>query len=296
MFRFVLLILFVYSFAHAKIYDCFPFFNELELLDVRLHELDSVVDYFVLVEADKTFQGKDKPLHFEENKERFEPFLHKIIHIVISNMPKGDCWKREIYQRNSIMRGLVDADPDDIIMVSDVDEIPKAIAVEEMSRLFAQDPDSVVLFIQKAYAYYINLGKNPLFERTWTYCIQLKNLAPPGRGSKWYRRNKVYPPNFYRWSNVEAFPPHLKCERIKDGGWHFTCLGGPSKVFEKLQAWSHWDRDKDRIKSVEDVEKRIKKEILPQTFVYEVDETYPQYILDNIDYFDELGWIIKKTD
>ena len=121
-------------------------------------------------------------------------------------------------------------------------------------------------------------------------------MAPPGRSPKWYRKKKVYPPNFYRWSNVEAFPPHLKCKRIKDGGWHFRSLGGADKVFEKLQAWSHWDRDKDQIKSVEDVEKRIEEEILPQTFIYEVDETYPQYILDNIDYFDELGWIIKKTD
>jgi hypothetical protein len=107
------------------IYDCFPFFNELELLEVRLHELDGLVDKFVLVEATKTFPGHPKPLHFADNRERFSAFADKIIHVVVEDMPGGDGprdhWVRDRFQRNAIGRGLLNCQPDDVIMVSDMD-------------------------------------------------------------------------------------------------------------------------------------------------------------------------------
>src|SRR3954464_1583382 len=91
------------------IYDCFTFFNELDLLEIRLNELDPVVDKFVLVEATKTHQGKDKPLYFLENKARYEKFLAKIIHVVVNEYPDYEgksAWLLEHHQRNMIIEGL----------------------------------------------------------------------------------------------------------------------------------------------------------------------------------------------
>ena len=123
-----------------RIYDCFTFYNELDLLEIRLNELDPIVDHFVLCEAPVTFKGKPKPLLFKENRERFERFLPKIAHIVVDDMPTGPdkksvYWQRQTFQRNAIRRGLGDADADDFIILSDLDEIPRATAVESGSRV-----------------------------------------------------------------------------------------------------------------------------------------------------------------
>ena len=114
-----------------KIYDCFTFYNELDLLDVRLAELYNHVDYFVIVEANTTFTNRSKPFYFNENKERYSKYFDKIIHVKVEDMPNNvDPWANEEFQRNQIMRGLTDATETDIIMVSDVDEIPRASAVD----------------------------------------------------------------------------------------------------------------------------------------------------------------------
>jgi beta-1,4-mannosyl-glycoprotein beta-1,4-N-acetylglucosaminyltransferase len=118
-----------------KIYDCFLFFNELDLLEIRLNVLNDYVDYFVLVEATKTFSNKNKKLYYAENTERFSSFNHKIIHIVVDEHPEfknkkdavGDVWEYEVYQRNQIIKGLEKADDNDVVMISDVDEIPNPL-------------------------------------------------------------------------------------------------------------------------------------------------------------------------
>ncbi len=110
------------------IFDCFTFFNELDILELRFDILDPVVDYFVLVEATKTHHGEEKRLYFHENRERYKKYEEKIIYVLVEDTPeyKGECDMGIVnYLRNSIMRGLVDkARPDDYILVSDVDEIP----------------------------------------------------------------------------------------------------------------------------------------------------------------------------
>jgi hypothetical protein len=112
------------------IYDCFPFFNELDLLEIRLMELDPVVDRFVLAEAPVTHAGREKPLFFAENAKRFAKWRRKIVHVVVDDMPTGsDPWERENHQRNAIVRGLAKAVPNDGVIISDADEIPSADAV-----------------------------------------------------------------------------------------------------------------------------------------------------------------------
>ena len=107
-----------------KVYDCFLFYNELELLDMRLHEMYEHVDKFVLVEACETFRGKPKPFYYAENKHLFEKFADKIIHVQITEpLQTDDPWIRERHQRAQAALGLKESQPDDIVFISDLDEI-----------------------------------------------------------------------------------------------------------------------------------------------------------------------------
>jgi beta-1,4-mannosyl-glycoprotein beta-1,4-N-acetylglucosaminyltransferase len=108
-------------------YDSFVFFNELDLLEIRLAELSPVVDRFVIVESTRTFTGAEKPLWFWENRSSFAEFAERIVHVVVDDMPDGvDAWARERHQRNCIARGLQSCSDSDYILISDVDEIPRS--------------------------------------------------------------------------------------------------------------------------------------------------------------------------
>src|SRR5690242_8981156 len=117
--------------SHAKIYDCFLFYNEIELLKMRLEELNAAVDYFVLVESVETHKGDLKPLHFKENQHLFAEYLNKIIHIVVDERHPEltGLWEKENYHRNCISRGLKQCHPSDIILLSDLDEIPRVESI-----------------------------------------------------------------------------------------------------------------------------------------------------------------------
>src|SRR3989338_10201209 len=109
------LLLIITTIAQSKIYDCFSFFNEVELLKVRLDELYDSVDYFVLVESVETHRGNPKTLYFSENKHLFQPYLDKIIHIVLDEYhPEMGLWTREHHQRESIKNGLTHCTDEDI--------------------------------------------------------------------------------------------------------------------------------------------------------------------------------------
>lgn len=115
------------------VYDCFLFFNELELLELRLHELADVVDRFVIVEATHTHTGLPKPLHFAENRHRFRKFKERILHVVVrEHFPRMRPGKFADYQRDAVRQALADCRPDDIILFSDVDEIPCPDKVREI--------------------------------------------------------------------------------------------------------------------------------------------------------------------
>ena len=122
------------------IIDCFPFFNELDVLELRLNILDEVVDKFILVEASKTQTKLDKPFYFEENKNRYSKFLDKIIHVKIEDYPKEDGWAMENFQRNCIQLGLekLNLTINDIIAISDVDEIWDPLVIKNLDNLLDQ--------------------------------------------------------------------------------------------------------------------------------------------------------------
>jgi beta-1,4-mannosyl-glycoprotein beta-1,4-N-acetylglucosaminyltransferase len=107
-----------------KVYDCFTFFNELDLLELRLSECYDSADYFVIAEANKTFSGNDKRFILEDNWDRYKAFHDKIIYIKVEDMPEGpNAWAREYHQRNALIRGLSSASDNDVVALTDCDEV-----------------------------------------------------------------------------------------------------------------------------------------------------------------------------
>jgi beta-1,4-mannosyl-glycoprotein beta-1,4-N-acetylglucosaminyltransferase len=188
-----------------KIYDCFMFFAEFEILELRLQELNDSVDYFVLTESNKTHALRPKPLYFKENNHRFEPYRKKIIYIENLDTNKySGVWSKENADRNSLSRGLVNADQEDIIMISDVDEIP------DISNLDLGSVSKPITLDMEYYNYYVNCRKN-----RWWPGTTLHRFSH-GRDPQWYRDNRV------------EFP------RVQNG-WHYSYLGGFDRIKEKLR-------------------------------------------------------------
>lgn len=235
----------------SKIYDCFTFFNELDILELRLEILYPYVDKFVLVEMDKTFSGKDKPFYFEENKKRYRKYLDKIIHIKVDNPPKLNSffnskifrflsrikifsviinrldlgkWKIQNFQRNQIIRGLDKCKDEDIIFVSDVDEIPNPKKFKLMKKYFNRESKRIG-FEQELYFFYLN-GLCNKKHRGGTKCCSyrfLKNVL------------KNQPQKIRIRKNIFLSHNYSDVKMIKDGGWHFTYLGGTGKISEKIK-------------------------------------------------------------
>ena len=138
------------------VYDCIPFFNELDILNLRLHILDPYVDKFIIEEATVTFSGEPKELCFEKNKELFAPFLSKIEYIVVDNSPVDvTTHERDKFQKNALERGLSDASPEDVILLSDVDEIPNPEVLKEIIHHF--DKDKIYHLAQRMFYCYLNM-------------------------------------------------------------------------------------------------------------------------------------------
>src|SRR5690606_38718308 len=148
-FIFFFLAVFGGCFGSPKIYDAVIFFNELELLKIRFEELYDVVDHFVVVEGSLTFTGNQKPLYFAENRHLFSRFEDKIIYVLVEDFPPAtsdpqrDSWTREIHQRNGIIRGLCNCADEDVIIISDTDEIPRREVIASLppmkNRIFNLD-------------------------------------------------------------------------------------------------------------------------------------------------------------
>lgn len=276
------------------IWDCFQFFNELDLLEIRLHELGDIVDQFVLVEADKTHTGRSKPCSYWEHRDRFWQFQDKITYICVEDMPitkaeieatltsqdrhwieskyqMEDNWVRERFQRNAIMRALEHADPEDIIIISDADEIVRASALQEALPNLCEGSNAVE---QTLNTYYIN----------W----QCTNM--PWWGSKIIKRKFLV---------GETTPSEVRfhtpaCKYIYNGGWHFGFLGGTEQIQRKLAAYAH--QEFNTPETFQAIEGRLhaKVDAIGRLYQYKtvpIDEHFPQYLRDNLDKFD---WMIYK--
>lgn len=281
------------------IYDCFTFFNELDLLEIRLNVLKDVVDKFVLVEADRTFTNRPKRLFFEENKSRFAEFSDRIIHVKVTDHPPfKTAWHYESHQRNAIARGLIGAMPNDVVLVSDVDEIPNPEAVRRYA-----GTHGMVTFQQAYYAYYLNFRN--VRRRRWRFAkmVSYADFLHGFDGVE-VMHNEHLPEEVNEGTTaskirMRVLPKSRGGETVaRDGGWHFTSLGGAAALAEKMRSFSHQEYNPGEANISEaKLEDLIEQGNGPfwkmNCFAVPIDESFPEYIRDNQDRYAHL--IFKIT-
>ena len=226
------------------IIDCFTFFNELDLLEVRLAEMSPAVDKFVLAEAPFTFQGQPKPLIFAENRPRFRRFLSRINHTIVEDIPtRTDAWSRERHQRNALRRALAEVPPDATILISDVDEILRPSAIIEASRRQA-----FCFFELDLRLYYLDLRSVP-----W-----IKAYAAP----KYYidAMEDLTTPRFEERDYLRAQGMNPEMHELADAGWHLSWTGGIDRILTKLNAFSHTEPEFARWKDDQRLREAMSKE------------------------------------
>lgn len=269
-----------------RVYDCVIYLDEDLLLNLRFNILNNFVDYFVIVEANKTWQNNKKKFNFNINK--FKKFSDKIIYVKVEDMPNGENpWLRENFQRNCITRGLSLANNDDLIIISDADEIP--------------NPEKITKFdLRKKYG---------VFEQEqYYYKLNLFNLSyPVWRGSKACVKKYLKSPQWLRGLKIKK-RPFWRIDKmnlnysIKNGGWHFCNLKTPSQLLFKYRNLCEYKDNYVFFNKIDEnfldekvIEKNIRnqKDIIGRNDIYkkkEIDSSYPQYIINNILRFKD--WII----
>jgi beta-1,4-mannosyl-glycoprotein beta-1,4-N-acetylglucosaminyltransferase len=293
-----------------KIYDGFLFFNELDLLDIRLNTLNNVVDYFILVESSVTHAGDAKPFIFEENKGKFTNFLDKIIHIKVTDTPDDfsttpqffqdnsdgeflkNVWSyinttknfdrftqqnfgRDFFQKECIKRGMINASPSDILIASDLDEIPNPEIIDRLDEFFEEG--ELYTFNQTMYCYYFNLLRSSHINNSPNN-REITHIWKGSRIGDWATLKNC------SLNEVRSQNNH----DIMDGGWHFSYMGGLDRVKQKIKASSAQEWNTATV--INNLEQNLKEE---KDVIYrgdyltrvDIDDTYPQYFLDNLHKF-----------
>ena len=229
-----------------KIFDCFMYFDEEVILDLRLNILNQHVDYFVIVESSFNHKGDKRRLRFDITK--FKKFENKIIYLVFDNEPKKiekifqsnsedeksrkfilNAIQREKGQRNFILKGLNNASDNDLILISDVDEIPN---LENIN--FDKIKAKIFIFKQHMFYYKFNL-KLPNLIWSGTKACKKKYLKSP----QWLRNIKDKKYSYYRLDAYFSEKKHINVKLIDDGGWHFTNIKTAKEIEHKLKSYLH---------------------------------------------------------
>lgn len=229
-----------------KIIDCFLLYNEIQMLQYRLRILSEIVDYFVIVESKHSFVGKEKEIYFHKNKELFDEYSDKIIYILVDDFPyqypninisKGEQWKNEIFQRNSIKRGIdkiqLDLNDEDVILVSDLDEIP--------------DPATLTKIKNNE----IQISYNSLLMDNYCYKLNLKQAG------KW---------SFPKAISYKCYKTIISCDTIRrigyavgieNGGWHLSYFGDQYFIQNKIRNFSHQELNIEKNTNEENIQKYL---------------------------------------
>lgn len=275
------------------VYDCIPFFNELDILKLRLHILAPLVDKFIIEEATVTFSGEPKELCFEKNKELFAEFLPKIEYIIVDNSPKElSTHLRDKFQKNALISGLADATNEDIILLSDVDEIPNPKVLADIIANF--DSDKVYHLAQRMFYCFLNMEEvsGKLLSITGEF---------PGVTRKQWLGTKIFSKKSIPTDGIiemrEASTTASNAVRVAEGGWHFGYMGNTKnasvadRIGTKVVAAAHQEyNDEDILAEAKD------RLILGQDMFgreaafrrVEVDESYPTYLLEHIEEYQYL--------
>jgi len=248
-----------------KIYDCFMYFDEEVVADVRLNTLNEFVDYFVIVESKFTHKGDQRELKF--NIKKFEKFKDKIIYLVYDREPNEiqkvlnedskiekdtkyilNAAYRENGQRNHIQKGLTNAEENDLILISDVDEIPN------LSKLnFDKVKEKIILFKQDMFYYKFNLHL-PNLIWTGTKGCKKKDLINP----QWLRNIKDRKYSFFRVDTFFSKIKYISIKIVNNGGWHFSNIKTPKEIEHKLRSYLHHREFDEQPLSVDEIDKIIK--------------------------------------
>lgn len=283
------------------VYDCFQFFNELDILKLRMHVLNDIVDKFVVSESTVTFSGDPKPLYFQENQEMFAEFKEKIIHRVVDDTPMDtNAFMRDSHQKCAVARGLAGAKDDDVVIFSDVDEIPNPEAVKWVLKHF--DDGKIYALAQRNFYCYLDMEETS--GNLLSITGEFEGFA--GTDRKWlgtkickYSMLKTYTTEQLR----DKEQKHLMV-RVPEGGWHFSYMGGgknesvEARVKYKIKSAAHQEYNnrstlskvKRNIKNHQDILGRESRfEIVP------VDETFPVYLREHLEEYRYLMYPEKKS-
>ncbi len=277
------------------IYDCFMFFNELDLLEIRLNILDKFVDKFVIVESTFTHSNKIKKLYFKENKDRFEKFNNKIIYLIKDTYNIKETqqhllslgvkhnesihsytWLTEIEHRNYISNGLENCNNDDIILISDIDEIPD---FDRINNYFNNNLNNIkddIIYDCEGLMFYYYL--NVIMNQKWvnTKIVRYSTMI----------NNNLRP------SDVARYSGNLQRNKIENCGWHFSYLGGPEQIKFKLESFMHQEMLNNRIIDINNIRNNLNNLQDPLHRSYYKYEKIninilPEYIIDNKDKYKE---------
>ncbi len=243
--------------TNRKIIDSFIFFNELSTLNLRLHELNEYVDYFIIVEAPLTHSGNKKPLYYDDNKEYFKPFADKIIHHIVDDVPqKAKSWRKLFQHRNAIefhqrlsqieaVSRIPDIRPTDIILTSDADEIPNPKYLKP--ELF--DDETIFIFNQRFFFYDFTC-ENP---HGWAGTMS----APYGIFVD-LDLNRMRKTKNRKGDERVVYTPE-QVSRDHHAGWHCSCFGGVDRLVHKIESYAHQRYNQPKYKNKERIEQLIRE-------------------------------------
>jgi hypothetical protein len=271
-----------------KTYDCFTFFNELDLAEIRFKTLWDSVDYFVVAEANLSHSGKPKEFTFENNLDRFAPYMSKIRHIKITDMPEtNDSWVREKFQRKCLERGLTDIAPEDIIVVSDCDEIVRP----ELLAMIKEDENDYDRYVCKL----------PLFQYKINYLMVKPESAHPKLA---VTRGRVFTnPDQERTYTFDWTPKPFNTVTLEHGGWHFSYFGNNDNAIVKIQNFAHTETDNPKMIENHNIDYFITNKCghhgltHPEKFEYvKIDDYFPSCIVDDIEFWKSKGMVIEPAE
>jgi len=263
-----------------KIFDCFTYFDEDLILDLRFNILNNYVEKFIIIECGEDHHGNKKKKNFNINN--FKKFEDKIIYIFIDNFGSlNNSWKREHFQRNYIQKALDVAGPEDMILISDADEIPnlQGLNFDTLNEF------KYLVFEQNLFYYKLNLILDNNLPWHGTKGCKKKYLKSP----QWLRSakaHKTYP--FWRFDKINF-------KKIHNGGWHFSYLKKPIDIQQKIRSFAHTEFDEEKFFNLNNIEASIKqkKDLFHRGYSFkkvELDKNFPDYILKNKNKLEE--WII----
>jgi len=263
-----------------KIYDCFTFFNELDLLEIRLEEHYDSVDYFVISEASKSHQGFSKEYFLENNWDRYKKYHNKIIYIKVDDMPNDTyTWTLENFQRNALVRGLTDAQPNDIIVISDCDEMLRPSTFKLM-----REDTTRKLWVCRQPIFWSKINYAQIDPVNSGYNVNSMAVTFSALETPQDLRNQTH----WAFHNLPMDYLDNNIMTIQHAGWHFSYLGDNRQAKSKLENFAHAEA-RHLIEGL-NVDQAISRGLNPiapndpgKYAAVKLDEYFPQTIRNNLD-------------